>query len=207
MKTVVVTGGTARVGLEISNYLRSLGWDVITTSHRSDSGADIIADLSKPDGAVKLYLSVIKRLGGNPPDALINNASLFSGDGESIRNVNVESPKKLITLMGSRDTDTRGFVVNILDATSCIDDTSDYAETKRELLDFTKKASQMFLNTLNINAVAPGPVLPPQGFSLKADSCPIGRPTPRAVAEAVAYFLSASFVTGQVISVDGACNI
>ena len=207
MKTVVVTGGTTRLGLEISKYLRNLGWCVITTSHRVNSGADIIADLSKSDGAIKLYLSVIKRLGGNPPDALVNNASLFSGDSQSIKNVNFESPKKLISLMGSRDTPDRGFVVNIIDATSCIEGSSDYVKSKRELLEFTKDASKMFLNTINVNAVAPGPVLPPQGFSLKADNCPIGRPTPQAVAEAVSYFLSATFVTGQLISVDGAYNI
>ena len=53
--TVLVTGGTCRIGKAIGDTLRNAGWNVLTSSHREDSGADFIQDLSDPSGAVKLY--------------------------------------------------------------------------------------------------------------------------------------------------------
>ena len=95
MKTALVTGGTRRLGLAIANRLRTDGWRVLTTSHRADSGADIVADLSKPSGAATLYAQALQILGGTPPDALVNNAAILAGNDDEIKNVNLESPKKL----------------------------------------------------------------------------------------------------------------
>ena len=78
MKTVLVTGGVARLGLAISARLREEGWRVLTSSHRPDAGADLVADLSDPMGAARLYAAACAALGGNPPDALVNNAALFT---------------------------------------------------------------------------------------------------------------------------------
>ena len=114
MKSVLVTGGTVRLGKAIADRLRADGWRVITSSHRADAGADIVADLSEPMGAAKLYAAALKLLGGNPPDALVNNAALFTGDDATIAAVNLEAPKKLTMLMAGRETGL-GVVVNILD--------------------------------------------------------------------------------------------
>ena len=65
MKTVLVTGGTIRLGRAIAERLRADGWRVITSSHRADAGADIVADLSEPMGAAKLYAAALQMLGGN----------------------------------------------------------------------------------------------------------------------------------------------
>ena len=40
--TVLVTGGTCRIGKAIADALRNAGWKVLTSSHREDSGADFI---------------------------------------------------------------------------------------------------------------------------------------------------------------------
>ena len=53
--TAVVTGGTTRIGLAVAGRLRAGGWQVLTSSHRTDAGADIVADLSEPAGAARLY--------------------------------------------------------------------------------------------------------------------------------------------------------
>ena len=113
-RTVLVTGGTTRIGKAIADALRTAGWRVITSSHRADSGADIVADLASPLGAAKLYSECLRMLGGNPPDALVNNAALFVGDDATLEAVNLDSPRKLTTLMAGRETG-RGAVVNILD--------------------------------------------------------------------------------------------
>ena len=72
-KVVLVTGGTVRLGLAIAERLRAAGWRVITSSHRPDSGADIIADLSEPFGAAKLFSAVLELLGGNLAHRLCAN--------------------------------------------------------------------------------------------------------------------------------------
>ena len=166
MKSVLITGGTVRLGKAIAERLRAEGWRVITSSHRPDAGADIVADLAEPMGAAKLYAATLQMLGGMPPDALVNNAALFTGDEAAIRAVNLEAPKKLTMLMAGRETGV-GAVVNILDAgasdsrRSCDSSraASGYLASKRELAVFTRSAAATFAGTLRVNAVAPGPAL------------------------------------------------
>ena len=208
MKSVLVTGGTVRLGAAIAARLKAEGWRVLTSSHRADAGADLVADLSAPGGAVKLYSAALQILGGNPPDALVNNAALFTGDAASIASVNLESPKKLTTLMAGREAGV-GAVVNVLDA-GAVDCTrlqstaaDCYRESKCALLDFTRFAAATFAATLRVNAVAPGPVLAPTDVHVKAGETLLDRrPTPGDVATAVSYLLGAESTTGAIIPVD-----
>lgn len=203
MKTVLVTGGTERIGKYIADRLRGDGWRVIVSSHREDAGADIVADLSKPSGAAELYAACMRMLGGAVPDALVNNAALFTGGEDALVNVNFESPKKLTMLMASRE-DGRGAVVNVLDTRVLVSAPDGvYARTKRDLLEWTTKAAAMFSGSITVNAVAPGPVLAPVGVREAAGECPLGRPTPEAVADAVAFLLGAHATSGCVVPVDG----
>ena len=207
--TALVTGGTRRLGRAIADRLRADGWRVLVSSHRADAGADIVADLSSPMGAARLYAAALGLLGGEPPDALVNNAALLIGDDAAVEAVNLEAPKKLTTLMAGREAG-RGAVVNILDA-ELLAQPQDapphrsprYAETKRGLLEYTVKSAAMFSGTLRVNAVAPGPVLAPVGFREKAGDTPLGRPSPDDVARAVEFLLDAAATTGTVIPVDG----
>ena len=204
MRSVLVTGGTTRLGLAIAERLRADGWRVIASSHRADSGADIVADLSEPLGAAKLYAACLRLLGGNPPDALVNNAALFAGDDASLEAVNLVAPQKLTMLMAGRETG-RGAVVNILDCRVLggAEGEGAYFRTKRALLDYTLKSAAMFAETLCVNAVAPGPVLAPTEVHEKAGETPFGRPAPEDVASAVSFLLSARATGGCVVPVDG----
>ena len=205
MKTVLVTGGTIRIGKAIADRLRADGWRVLTSSHRADAGADIVADLSEPTGAVQLYAAALKALGGTPPDALVNNAALFTGDAAAIAAVDLEAPKKLTTLIAGRETGV-GAVVNILDATVDWQATAApdcYRAAKRELRAFTLSSAAMFAATLRVNGVAPGSVLAPTGVHEKAGERLLERrPTADDVAAAVSYFLGAESTTGAIIPVD-----
>ena len=211
-RSVLVTGGTTRIGLAISERLRRSGWRVLTSSHRADAGADIVADLSDATGAAKLYAAALKILGGEPPDALVNNAALFVGDDASVESVNLTAPKKLTIMRAGRETG-RGAVVNILDAAlmSPLPQVSSasprYADTKRELMAYTKTAAAMFAATLRVNAVAPGPVFAPVGVREKACETPLGRPTAEDVAGAVEFLLDADSTTGAIIPVDGGASV
>ena len=213
MKSVLVTGGTVRLGAAIAARLRADGCRVITSSHRADAGADIVADLAEPMGAAKLYAATLQLLDGNPPDALVNNAALFVGDAATLRSVNFDAPKKLTMMMAGRETGV-GAVVNILDSaagdsreTRTPSGTSQargaYLETKRELRAFTLSSAMMFAASLRVNGVAPGPVLAPTDVHEKAGAMLLDRrPTPEDVAAAVAYLLAAEAVTGVVLPVD-----
>jgi NAD(P)-dependent dehydrogenase (short-subunit alcohol dehydrogenase family) len=204
LRSVLVTGGTTRLGLAIAERLRADGWRVIASSHRADSGADIVADLSEPLGAAKLYAACLRLLGSNPPDALVNNAALFAGDDAALEAVNLVAPQKLTMLMAGRETG-RGAVVNVLDCRVIggAEGEGAYFRTKRALLDYTMKSAAMFAETLCVNAVAPGPVLAPTEVHEKAGETPFGRPAPEDVASAVSFLLSARATGGCVVPVDG----
>ena len=216
---VVVTGGTTRLGKAIADHLREKGWRVVTTSHRADAGADVVADFAKPGEAVRAYLKILNLLDGQPPDALVNNAALFTGDAETLNAVNLEAPKKLTTLMASRESGV-GSVVNILDSRVLGREwqgsgarsprtppaewgQAPYEKTKLRLFGEMRHQAAMFAETLRVNAVAPGPVLAPTGMHEKAGETPLGRPTPHDVAEAVAFLLTAKATTGAILPVDG----
>jgi len=208
MKSVVVTGGTKRLGAAISDGLERAGWRVLRSSHRRESGADIVADLSLEGGADLLFASASELLGCRPPDALVNNAALFTGDEDVLERVNYASPTRLMALMAA--TGGAGSVVNILDSrilSPGFHPTCMYDETKARLLAATLDAARDCADGLRVNAVAPGPVLAPESVREKASHCPLGRPTPAAVADAVCYLLSAEFTTGCVVAVDGGSSV
>ena len=213
MKTVLITGGTVRLGKAIAERLRAEGWRVITSSHRADAGADIVADLAEPMGAAKLYAATLQMLDGTPPDALVNNAALFTGDDAAIRAVNLEAPKKLTMMMAGREEGV-GAVVNILDAKALDGNRQQstaadgYRESKRELAAFTRSSAATFAATLRVNGVAPGPVMAPTNVHEKAGEMLLDRrPTPDDVAAAVSYLLGAEATTGTIIPVDAGQNL
>ena len=212
MGTVLITGGTVRIGAAIAERLRADGWRVLTSSHRADAGADIVADLSEPLGAAKLFAAAMDRLGCVPPDALVNNAALYTGEEAAVRAINFDAPKKLTMMMAGRERGV-GAVVNILDAAvgpanDSAEKPSAYREAKRNLRAFTLSSARMFADTLRVNAVEPGSVLAPTAVHEKsAVSLLARRPTPGDVAAAVSYLLSAEATTGVLLPVDAGAHL
>jgi NAD(P)-dependent dehydrogenase (short-subunit alcohol dehydrogenase family) len=139
--------------------------------------------------------------------AVVNNAALFRGEEAVLEAVNFTAPQKLTMLLAGRE-GVKCAVVNVLDsrtleAGETSADASVYAGTKRKLLDYTRKSACLFADSLRVNAVAPGPVLPPEGCHEPAGEMLLDRrPSPADVADAVAYLLEAQAVTGTVIPVD-----
>lgn len=201
--TVLVTGGVSRLGKSIADKLRLSGWNVLVSSHREGAGADFLADLSEQTGPAKLYSAALSAA----PDlcAIVNNAAIYEGEASLLEAVNVVAPRKLTTLLAGREGMVCS-VVNILDSrllgVASAEDTP-YMRTKRALLEETRRSAALFSQTLRVNAVAPGPVLPPVGRHVQAGEMLLDRrPSPADVASAVAYLLSADAVTGTVIPVD-----
>lgn len=202
--TVLVTGGVRRLGKSIADALRADGWNVLVSSHRDVDGADIRADLSLPEGPARLYAEAL----AVAPDlcAIVNNAALFRGDDATMEALNLIAPRKLTMLLAGREGAGLCSVVNILDSKvlgPASDHDTPYERTKRGLLADTRKFAAMFAQSLRVNAVAPGPILPPDGIHEPSGEMLLdARPTPQDVADAVSYLLSAKSVTGTVIPVD-----
>lgn len=202
--TVLVTGGARRLGKSIADALRADGWNVLVSSHRDVDGADIRADLSLPEGPARLYAEAL----AVAPDlcAIVNNAALFRGDDATMEALNLIAPRKLTMLLAGREGAGLCSVVNILDSKvlgPASDHDTPYGRTKRGLLADTRRFAAMFAQSLRVNAVAPGPILPPDGIHEPSGEMLLdARPTPQDVADAVSYLLSAKSVTGTVIPVD-----
>ena len=211
MRTVLVTGGTTRLGKAIADALAQLGWRVLRTSHRPEAHADLGADFSR-EGAAQALWAELSRRALLPLDALVNNAAVYVAAPETVRRVNLLAPQALARLMAAQDLTPPPAVVNILDAALLGEATppcasAPYAETKRELAAWTRTAAKTFAGRLRLNAVAPGAVLAPVGIREKAPHMPLGRPTCDDVARAVAFLLDARATTGAIIPVDGGISL
>jgi NAD(P)-dependent dehydrogenase (short-subunit alcohol dehydrogenase family) len=81
--------------------------------------------------------------------------------------------------------------------------------SKKLLAEFTRAAAASYAPWVAVNAVGPGPVLPPPGededhIRERAGLVPLPcRCRPRDVAAAVVFLAESDAVTGQVIFVDG----
>lgn len=206
--TVLVTGGARRLGKAISDALRAGGWNVLVAS-RTAPNAAAAADLAEPDAPAELFAAAKSAA----PDlcAIVNNAAVFSpkrelppGELSRLRAINVEAPRALTALLAAGG---GGAVVNIIDCRAlgpARAGDSPYLKSKRDLLAATLEDARSLAGRVRVNAVAPGPVLPPESCHERAGATPLGRrPTPQEVADAVAYLLSAESTTGAVIPVDG----
>ena len=108
----------------------------------------------------------------------------------------------------------RGRIINISSiwgtkGASC---ESVYAASKAAVIGFTLSlAKELGPSGITVNCVAPGVIdtdmnahYTPEEMASLADETPLGRiGTPEDVAQAVCYLAQASFVTGQVLTVDG----
>lgn len=224
---VLVTGGTKRIGAAITRRLAAAGWRVL--AHTRDAASEearalaascgaepIQADLAVPGGAAALFAAAVAAA---PELAfIVNSAAAFApgplppGESARMAALNTDAPEKLTSLLGLRLLENppglprRGAVVDLLDAAvrgAAEAQTSPYAASKAALAASMRKSAGLFADSLRVNAVAPGAVLPPPcGGVPGGDTLLPERPSPDDVAYAVEFLLKAGGVTGQTILVD-----
>ena len=228
MKTVLVTGGAARIGAHLARGLAADGWKVCVHYRTSAAPAEglageiggvaVKANLMVPGDVASLVGRAREAL-GSPLYALINNASTFDPDGaDDFSNATFDHHIDVnlrAALHLSRDfaaqAPGQGAIVNMIDQRVFrpTPDFFTYGIAKAGLLWATKTMAQAFAPDVRVNGVGPGPTLrnhtqSEDEFERERRSTLLGNGSPpEQIVAAVRYLLSATSVTGQMIAVDG----
>jgi len=233
-RRALVTGGAVRVGRAICLALGRAGYRVAVHYHRSRSEAAAVvrelkivggrpvamqADLADPEAIDALFDGVEADFGGL--DLLVNSAAVFPRhdplkisvpEWDAVFAVNLRAPflcaQRAVRLMREG-----GSIVNIADTgfDEAWPSYVPYVATKAALVSLTRGLARAWAPRIRVNAVAPGPVLLPEGEAgdpeaeaAAARRTVLGRlGSPGDVARAVLYLDRATYVTGEVIRVDG----
>jgi pteridine reductase len=234
-KTVLVTGGAVRLGRAIALGLAEQGADVaISYSSSAGPAAEVVgeivamgrralmfqADFSEGVHAIGLIEKAVAQLGRI--DVLVNNAAIFEPgewDTTTEKNwdrhfaINLKGPfflSQAFALQIKRMS-RRGHIVNIADWRGARPGTDHmaYTLTKAGLIAMTKSLALALAPEIQVNAIAPGLILPPPGadqafLANKAVEIPARRAgSPEEIVKGVRYLLNSDFVTGELISVTG----
>lgn len=234
-RTALITGGAKRLGACTALALARRGVHCVLHYRNSEAEAlatadDIAAlgvacwlvqgDLAVPGVAGGVWQRAEELSGGI--DFLINSASIFPeaaldelSESTLLPNlsVNTLAPFELARRMAATQRD--GVVINFLDTMVRDYDRKHvpYHLSKKMLHHLTRMMAVEYAPRLRVNGVAPGLVLPPEGKdesyleSLKHSNPLQAYGCGEQVAQAVLFLLENTFVTGQVIYVDGGRNL
>lgn len=218
MKKVLVTGGATGIGKACALLFEKEGYDVYITYNRTEPDYDvkkIKCDLKNTDE--------IKTLFETEPgfDVLVNNAGVSlikmindvtDSDYEAVTAVN-ERAVYFMCKYALKDMINKksGAIVNISSmwgqcGASC---ETLYSMTKAGIIGLTKAlAQEVAPSGITVNCVAPGIINTRMNDMFSEDELkdevPLGRlGTPNEVAKAVMFFAENSYVTGQVLGVNG----
>jgi pteridine reductase len=231
----LVTGAAKRVGRSIALALAARGANVVVHYHTSTAAAEatvgeltalgvralaLRADLGQTAEVEALAREAEARSGGLA--ILVNSASNylrvpFERLTEAVWDASLDTNLKAPFLLGwhlGRAMRARGEgrIVNIVDwaAERPYRDYLAYCVSKAGLVCLTKALAKELAPEVTVNAVAPGPVLPPEGMS-EGEKQAIVRATPlrrlgspEDVARCVRFLVEeADFATGAIYHVDG----
>jgi pteridine reductase len=233
-QTALVTGGARRVGRAMTEALARAGANVIINYNHSGAEAKDLTDQLIAEGArasafradvsqkadIDALIDHIRDTYGSL-DVVVNSASLFESapfaeiteaDWRRVLDVNLTGPFLLSqAALPLLQASAHANIVNIVDL-SALQAWPSYAHhsvSKAGLMHLTKVMARALAPGVRVNAIAPGTVLPPDGYDGTAGDGTSDRrlvtPTgqPEDVVRALFYLLESNFVTGQVVVVDG----
>lgn len=230
-KAVLVTGGAKRLGRALAVAMAEDGFDVAIHYQRSEGAAEETVTALREKGVrsekfqcdfgdPKAVSTLISRVISVFPDltVLINSASIFErgpfleGQDEDFDrqfHINFRTPF-ILTRDFARQA-RAGLVINMLD-THIQDNVTGYfvySLTKKSLQSLTEMSAKALGPDIRVNGIAPGLILPSKDvdqetFERMARKIPLKRSGgPEDIVQAARYFVSQSFITGQVLYVDG----
>lgn len=233
-KVAIVTGGAVRLGKALALALAEHGARLVihygssaspaqeTVAEIKALGSDALAiqaNLSQSGQAPSIVERAVAHFG--QVDILVNSAAIFepgNWDDTTEANwdrhfaINLKSPFFLSQAFAAHVGPERaGHIVNITDWRGVRPgpDHVAYTLTKAALIAMTKSLALALAPNIQVNAIAPGMILPPPGedpsyLERKAGKIPAQRVgSPEEVAKALIFLLHSDFVTGGLIFVTG----
>jgi NAD(P)-dependent dehydrogenase (short-subunit alcohol dehydrogenase family) len=226
-RVAIITGASQGIGQGLVSAYRKLGYAVVANSRTIGESDDpmvvtVPGDIGQPGVGQRIVDAAMERFGR--VDTVVNNAGIFipkpftdytDEDYDAVTGVNLrgffEVSRAAVAAMLSRD--GGGHVVNI--STSLVDHANSQVPsalaslTKGGLNAVTKALAVEYASRgIRSNAVALGvirtPMHEPASFDTLAKLHPVGRLGEiDDVVDAVVYLENASFVTGEILHVDG----
>lgn len=235
-RVVLVTGGAKRVGRAIALTLAKRRARIVvsyrtsardarrTVEELKRAGAPEVlavqADLSRSSDVQRLMRRIQKRWGAL--DVLVNSAANFERtpfhtlserDWDAALDTNLKGPF-LCALYASRLMRRRGGgkIINLADWAGVrpYRDYLPYCVSKAGVIGLTKALAKELAPSIQVNAIAPGPILPPPGMSRSERQrvirhVPLQRwGSPQDIANTVLFLIEGTdFMTGSTVFVDG----
>ncbi|WP_051450504.1 SDR family NAD(P)-dependent oxidoreductase [Actinospica robiniae] len=229
-KVAIITGADGGIGSAVVAAYRDLGYAVVATSRSMPKSEDprvlpVSADLVEPDAGERIVGAAMDRFGR--VDTLVNSAGVYIGkpftdhtdkDFDLIVGVNLRGffnvSRSAVGAMLSRD--GGGHVLNI--STSLVDRSDSQVPcalaslTKGGLNAVTRElAIEYAAHGIRVNCVSLGVVRTPMNPEVTPELAarhPLGRMEEvDDVVQAIRYLEQASFVTGEILHVDGGQNV
>lgn len=230
----LVTGAGGRVGATIAQRLAGAGYAVIIHYRSSAAGAEAVkaeieraggraallqADLADRKSRKALVAAAARPFG--PLTLLVNNASTFEPDAVTDLDeelwdqhfaIHAEAPVFLSRDFAAQLPDASpGNIINIIDerVLHLAPSYFSYTLSKAVLWTATQTLAQSLSPRIRVNAIGPGPTLPPAGqsdadFQAALQRLPLQRgANPDEIAEGLLFILSAASMTGQMLALDG----
>lgn len=238
-RVALVTGAGHRIGRAIALALADAGADVLVHYLSSEDAAKttaagvedrgrsahlLRADLSDPGRIASLFAGIARDHGRL--EVLVNSAASFRSapfeeisaqEWDSVLAVNLRAPflcmRHAAPMLRSAPDGRPGVVVNIADLSGVVPwrGFAHHSTSKAALIHLTMAAAKELGPDIRVNAVLPGPILPPPGedpdgdtWRRRGDRLPLRRTgDPADVGAAVVFLATNGYVTGETLFVDG----
>ena len=230
MKTALITGGARRIGAEITKTLHKNNFNVIIHCYQSiESAKELAEDLNKiRDNSASIIQFDLKDIHSisqhveevQSLDVLVNNASIFyptpidrinTQAVLDLMRVNCFAPYFLSMALKNKLTQKKGQIINLVDIYSHkpMKDYSAYSMSKSALAMLTKSLALDLAPHVRVCGVSPGAILWPSQSTEKEhirilDKVPLKvKGDPKNITESVIFLINSSYITGEILTVDG----
>jgi NAD(P)-dependent dehydrogenase (short-subunit alcohol dehydrogenase family) len=240
-KVALITGSAKRIGrltamelakrgARVAIHFRSSGQEANETLRliQAEGGSGVLfqADLSDVPAIEAMFRKLDQQFG--ELDILVNSASTFhtgtAGDTsaelwDEQLNSNARAPffvaQAAARMMMKRGKGHQGKIVNIVDVAGEViwPGYFAYSVSKAALIAVNRGLAKAYAPTIQVNGIAPGPVLFPDHYTEEQKRTAIERTLlkraghPSDIVNAVVFLIENDYITGEIIHVDGGRHI
>src|SRR5262249_33141060 len=227
-KVALVTGSGKRIGREIALELSRRGARLAVHYRSSAREAQEVAgqedavfqaELTDDKAVESMFGQIETKFGG--VDILVNSASVFAPataddatpeHWDSQMDTNAKAPF-FIAQRAARSMRARGAgkIINIVDVAGEViwGGYLPYSVSKAALIALNRGLAKSYAPEIQVNGIAPGPVLFPEDYTEEQKKAAIERTllkragSPQDIVNAVVFLIENDYITGDVIHVDG----